>query len=230
MNLEERVARTETDLLREQVDRLTAQVKDLKPRRDLLSVLKDLAPLITPIIVALFTLYATRNITAAIERQKLQLSHVSAMKDLMVKLATPGIERGEAEATAVSLAAFGTAALPPLLYELEASGEVRPLAAAAGIRAVALEHGEDTCAFLTRILENRSGLFSWRAHRRVIDLLGRIGCSSSVPALESLRATLAASEGLDQYRRMVSEDDPPSQRHLKTIVEALDDALERIGQ
>ena len=110
-DLHKRVERLEFDTLSRRIEELENHVKGLVPSRSFLSVLKEFLPLLTPIIVALIGLYATAVIKGAIQERQLDLSELTAIRELMVKLAAPGNDLETAEATAVALSAFGTPAI-----------------------------------------------------------------------------------------------------------------------
>ena len=157
-------------------------------------------------------LYATISITGAIEKKRLELSQLTAIRELMVKLATPGAEPADAAATAMSLAAFGPPTIVPLIHELQAEGQTRPGAAEHGLRTLAFQYTVEVCGTLSQVLEDRSRLFTWKTHRRVIILLGDIGCADAVPVLKRYQATLEASDGLSQYKKIVSEISEPDNK------------------
>ncbi len=221
-DLESRVKDNEARLTQIRLDALAADMKQVKSSRKILPRIKDIAAILTPLILAAISLYVTHAITGAMERERLQLDHLTAMRDLMVKLGSTDTGPAEAEATAVSLAAFGPTAIVPLIHELQAEGSVRPLAAEEGLRTVAFRYPESTCELLIKVMENRSGLFYWQAHRSAIMLLGDIGCTDAAPLLGGLKRVLETPDALERYARMVREERPPNHKALNKIRAEID--------
>jgi uncharacterized small protein (DUF1192 family) len=198
---------------------------DDRPGKRDWSTFKIFIPIISSLIVAGTGLLATFTIKASIDREKLELSNVAEMRDLLTTLREPGIERRKAEATAVSLAAFGTYAVVPLVMELQADGVVRPGAAEEGLRAVLAKEPEKACKALLKVLDNRTGLYSWKTHRDVVRLLGEGGCADAIPVLREMKSLLASEGGIETYRTTV-RDGPTAK--IDKIERELDRALERL--
>lgn len=228
-NLDSRVSDSQTRLLHLRLDALEKDVARITSSRNILSKLKEIAAIVTPLILAAISLYVTHAITGAMERERLELDHLTAMRDLMVKLGSADTGPAEAEATAVSLAAFGPTAIVPLIHELQADGSVGPLAAEEGLRAVAFRYPESTCDQLIKVMENRSGLFYWQTHRSVIRLMGDIGCSRAGPLLNDLKTILDSSDAVDRYTRIVREDRPPNHKALGKIRAEIDRTTQKLG-
>ena len=228
-NLESRLSDNEARLIQIRLDALAADIKQFKSSRKILPRIKDIAAILTPLILAAVSFYVTHAITGAMEQERLQLDHLTAMQDLMVKLGSPETGPAEAEATAVSLAAFGPTAIVPLIHELQADGSVRPLAAEEGLRTVAFRYPESTCDLLIKVLENRSGLFYWQTHRSAIMLLGDIGCTEAPPLLEKLKTILASPDALEKYTQMVREDRPPNHKALNKIRAEIDRTSQKLN-
>ncbi len=227
-DLEQRVDRLELDSLKRRVDGLDERVGALQPKRGLLAGLKEFAPFLTPVAVALIGVYATVVIKGAIEEQRLELSQLTAIRELMVDLAAPGTDLAAAEATAVTLSAFGPPAIVPLIHELQADGQTRPLAAEEGLRTLAFQHADRVCATLVQVLEDRSRLFAWKTHRRVIELLGQIGCADAAPVLRRYRTMFEADDAVEVYRKRVNEVPEPDMRAIGKLKESVKAALERL--
>jgi hypothetical protein len=227
-DLKQRVAATEIELLQHKVTHLEAEVKKAGSDSKLLPKIKDIAAILTPLILAAVSFYVTNSITGAMQREKLDLDHLSVMKELMTELASPDIDSAKAEAVAVSLAAFGQAAIVPLIHELQVGGDIRPLAAEEGLRAIAFRDPETVCARLGDVLRNRSGLFSWQAQNSVIRLLGDIGCGAALEDLKEFQVRLEAPDALRAYSAVVRETPAPTVKSIKKLQETLRHALEKL--
>lgn len=224
-----RLDQLEVESIRCQLRTLSADVEKLQPSRGFLAVVKALTPLIMPIVVAGIGWYATKSITGAIEREKLELSQVTAIQEMLVALSKPGIEPGEATATAVTLAAFGPPAIPPLIHVLGASGHVGQDAAGEGLRTLAFQHSSAVCDALTDVLDQRPRLFTWETHLLVVELLGEIGCVDALPVLQRYQDMLGAPNALSRYTSMVSEP-APERKDIEDVQDKLGKAIERLVQ
>jgi hypothetical protein len=131
------------------------------------------------------------SVDLSIKQRQLDLSYAKEMQGLLQKMAEPQAQAAQLFSTAVVLATFGEASLPPLLSELRYTG-LRADAALSGLEWLTLTHPEALCSTLPRVLENRARQFDLQAHERVLRLLAVARCSSAVPQLQ-------------QYRRLVDE-------------------------
>ncbi len=227
-DLKSRVDRLELESLRTDVAELTKVVEDLKPGKGIWDDLKNFMPILTPFILAGFGLWATTNITSAIEKQRLELSRLNAISEFMVEIRQPGANPRDAQAAAVSLAAFGTVSLEPLIHEMNSDGDVRPLAAMIGLRALAFEHAKEVRDQLEKVLSEGNRFFTWKAHRKVIDLLGDIGDGYTIKVLVDFKTMLEADDGLAEYRKTVSDSPGPTIKNQGKIQKDLERALEKL--
>ena len=120
-------------------------------------------PILTPIIVAVLGALLAYYLTGyfqqtldirklelevqklALEQRKTDLSGIGQMRELIAQLYKDGITPQEAEAIALSLAAFGDLAAPPLIHAIETGSPNRRTGAEAGLAAAALA-APDRCA------------------------------------------------------------------------------------
>ena len=226
--VERRVDGLELDDLRRRVKALEEQVAKLKPASGWITRLKDFAPILTPIVVALIGIYATTAIKGAIDRKQLELSQLTAIRELMVKLAAPDADLPTAEATAVALSAFGPPAIVPLIHELQSEGQTRSLAAERGLRTMAFQYPDQVCQALTQVLEDRSRLFAWSTHRHAIELLGQVGCTEAVPVLQGYRTMFESDHAVDLYKQRVSDDPEPNERAVAKLKDSVASALKQL--
>ncbi len=220
-----------SESLHERLDGIEKQLeKPASKEREPWNRLKVFSPIISGVLVALIGLWATHSITGAIERQRLELSHLTAMRELMIKLGDPKVERSEAEATGVLLGAFGSRAVAPLIHELGKPGGNRPLAARAGLRAAAFKDPDGTCELLVQVLENRRGLFSWRTQEEAVRLIGEIGCLEAAHVLREYRDLLSTDEGRKKYVNMVRDEPRPNVKAMGLLEKQVKIALEKLEQ
>ncbi len=189
--------------------KIEADLKALKPRqKDLWEKLQVLIPLASAVLVAVVGYFLTGSVNNAIQRQQLQLSNVKEMRDLLVQITSS--DQAQAEAAAFTLAAFGRPAAPPLMAALVAGGEVRGPAAETALRAIGLNDPDAVCGPARRIVDNRTGRFSWLAHIAAMRLLGDLDCREALPSVEAYARALADdSSDLERFARHFSSEPPP---------------------
>lgn len=220
-----------SDSEKKKFEELDERVSELESKKHTIwDKLKVFAPIISSVLVAFIGIWATQSITGAIERQRLELSHLTAMRELMIKLSNPGVEKAEAEATGVLLGAFGSRAVIPLIHELGKPGEVRPLAAREGLRTAGFKEPVETGKLLIRVLENRQGLFSWETHEEVVRLLGEIGYREALEILTEYKNLLDTPEGIEKYLKMVREEPKPSVKSIGILHELIQQTIEKLQQ
>jgi hypothetical protein len=170
--------------------RLEDDLKKLKPKeKDGWEKLQAITPLIAGVVLAFVSYLLTGSVNNAIQRGQLQLSNVKEMRELLAQLDT-GDARA-ADSAAFTLSAFGPPAVPPLLAALLAGGEVRAPAAERSLRAIGLSDPTAVCGPIQRVIDNRTGRFSWLAHLSTVRLLGDLECRDARASLEAYARALA---------------------------------------
>lgn len=190
-----------------------------------LAELPKWAPIITPIVVAVLGALLAYALTGyfqqsmdlrrlelelqkfALEQRRVDLSGIGQMRELIADLYREGITPAEAEAIALSLAAFGDLAAPPLIHAIETGSPNRRTGAEAGLAAAALAAPDRVCATLAQVLDNRTALFNWQTHESALRLLGQLGCRNQRLSVEAFGRLLDG--GVAAYRPTVHEDGVP---------------------
>lgn len=213
--LEQRIKRIEDDIasgktpLEKRVDELEAKTRALQPKkRDGWDKLQALGGILTAITTAVVGYLLTGSVNMALEKRKLESTNVGQMRDLIRTFNSDTIASGEAEAHALTLAAFGEFAVPTLTAALGTNTQARALAAETGLLAVALHDRPFVCSTLTDVLDNRTRRYTWLLHQRTVALLGKLDCGSK------------AERALDRYMTLVLNARTPE--GLATYVNALD--------
>lgn len=214
-------------------------------------LLKDaLPPILSGVVILWLGYLAKDSFDQAIRRQQVELAYAKEMQGLLLQLSDPNTGERQAIAAATTLTAFGSYAVIPLIHELQADDDIRPVAAQEGLRALALKDREGVCQSLEAVLRNRTQLYCWQTHKNIIGLLGEIGCREALSGLEDYQAILEgkvggragqllghdSNEGLSQrissYRSIVCEKSPPDEEALKKILQDLKETkrkLEELG-
>jgi hypothetical protein len=182
-------------------------------------------PMLTPIIVAVLGALLAYALTGyfqqtldikklelelqkfTLEQRKTDLGGIGQMRELIADLYQEGITPADAEAIALSLAAFGDLAAAPLIHAIETGSPNRRTGAEAGLAAAALATPDRVCATLAQVLDNRSALYNWQTHESVLRLLGQLGCRNQRLSVEAFGRLLGG--GVAAYRPTVHEDGVP---------------------
>jgi len=188
--------------------RLEDDVKKLRPKgKDGWDMLQAVTPLLAGILLAFVSYFLTGSVNNAIQRGQLQLSNVKEMRDLLAQLDTA--DATAADSAAFTLSAFGRPAVPPLIAALLAGGDVRMPAAERSLRAIGLNDPAAVCGPIRRVIDNRTGRFSWLAHLSTIRLLGDLECRDARTSLEAYSRSLAlvkAPADIEQFASRVERD------------------------
>jgi hypothetical protein len=230
--------------LEEQLEEVRSTLEDLRARlkaleqkssaprpekvKDKWDKLGVFSPLVTGIVLAVVAYFLTGSINLALQKQQLELSGARETRELVSSLSSRDTSREEAEATAITLAAFGRPAILPLVNTLESGGEVRRPAAERALQLLGLTHQDETCAALQRVLENRAGVYSWETHAATIRLLGQLACGNSLPAVEDYHRLVAAAftdEGLKTYTSIIRHDPEFKRDRLPLLQQDLNQSL-----
>lgn len=194
-------------------------------RKDIWDILNAVAPLITGGVVALFLFFVKDSVDLALKERQLEVTSVTGMRELLVKLRGGKLDENEAEATAIALAAFGQYAVVPLISVLQSGGDTSARAAHKGLQMLALtEHRGTACQAFVKVIENKTQLFSWQTHYEVIYLIGEMNCRKE--ALEVLRTYKmdVESGGLEAFKTRVAEESTLSSGDLGLVWRALKNA------
>ncbi len=240
--VEDRVARLEADMerlrpsLTERVERLEEVVKqEPSLSQQVMEILgKYLLPIISSAVIIVLGYWLKDSVDQALARQQLQLSYATEMQELLEKMSTPGAPRSQIEAAALVLATFGAHAVVPLTNELQLEDSLRAPAAESGLRAMALTESVHACHILEKVLTNRTRLYRWETHRRVIKLLGELHCQNSLPAVKEYLGLITEADRdaatLNRYRMTLRRDSTPGRDGIKQIRTAIEWSLNLLAR
>jgi hypothetical protein len=180
-----------------------------KPK-DFWDKLQTVSVLSSGVIVAIVGFFLTGSVNTAIQKKGLELSSAKEMRELVMTL-SKAKNREEAETAAITLAAFGQFAIPPVVGILQGAGggSVQMLAAEKGLQTIGVVEPDAVCGALAQIVKNRTRLFAWDAHGAAIRLLGNLNCRKSLPDLRDYNQLVQQAskpEGLKKYQGIVRED------------------------
>jgi hypothetical protein len=222
----------------EKVDQLTQRIGAveelfLEPSRAMdrrLAWAKVFVPALTPMVLLLFGFLLKDSYERAMNERELELSQASEMRELLLTLEREDVKQTEANAAAMTLAAFGRPALQPLIQILDHDGTVRPLAALRAIRAVGMAHHDATCLQLDKTLGTSHRVYSWQTHKKVIQLVGELECWQVYGTLGQYGTYIdqASGEGLGSYREIVRGH--PDLKDIPGLKEEWEQTMEILGE
>ena len=186
-----------------------------------------LAPILTPVVLLVLGYWLTDSINLALKKQELQADTVSAMQKLLSQMNKQDLTGAEAESVAIALAAYGHFAVTPLIHELSSPTPERSLAAQRALGLLSLSRPPELCRQLTRLLQNRTQLFSWQTHRKTLRLLGQVNCRESLPVLEEYARAVENAKtdsGLAEFQKWFEPKFPPTRESVKLIEKDIEQA------
>jgi hypothetical protein len=239
-SIEERLDRVERELdrLRPSLDQRVARLEqashpgaapDPRRKRFVAWMGAELPKFLTAGVLLLVGWWLKDSVDLAIKQRQLDLSYAKELQGLLQTMGDPAADMVKLEATAVVIASYGDAALPPLLSELRRTG-LRADAAAAGIATLALTRPDSVCDALPQVLGHRGQQYDWQAHLKVVRLLGANGCRQGVDALQSY-ATVVRDASLGNaagFEALVSAPPPAPAENYPQLLEEIEASLRRI--
>ena len=197
----------------------------------------DAAPLVMPLVsslisggaLALVAYWLTGNIELALKRDTLQLTQVKEMQALISALTSDKLDTESALPTALTLAAYGKPAVPPLLTLLtERFDEVRGPAAESALRAIGLANRDAVCEPMVTLARARAGRLAWPVHATVIRLIGDVRCDKAIEQLKAMDQRLASVNLAELKAEFASKPafDKASVRELRSSIAATVRSLE----
>lgn len=182
--------------------------------------------LLAAVVLLVIGYWIKDSVDLAIKRQQLQLAYSKEMQAHLEHMAEANADRDKIERSAMLLAAYGEPAIIPLLNEARNDG-LRGTAAESGLRFLALTDPDAVCRVLSRVLQNRSRLFGWQGHLRIVRSLGDSGCTGARPELERYRDALRAVAGGAPPDLFADE---PKADGLQQLQQEVERALERLAR
>ena len=150
---------------------------------------------LSSVIFGIAGIAITVLLTHALEVRQLEIAQGQAVKELLGTLNRRDVSDSEARAAGFALAAYGRAAIAPLVHQLQSSDPIRRGAAEEGLLALGLTHRGEACDILARIIDNRTRRYSWTTHHSAIRLLGSLGCRGKRGSLLRYRDVVGRSPG-----------------------------------
>lgn len=183
-----------------------------------------LAKLLLPVLLFWLAFTFKDSVQHALEYRALEVKSAEAIEKLLQTLHEPEIEIGKASAAALTLSAYGEAAIMPLVGALEHGSTNTETAAKQGLFIIGLNHPEAVTRGLATVLSKRHGQFRWQTHQAAIEILGKIQQAEAREVLVSYRSLLekSSNEGLPQWEKVVrgpkKEDYEQTQKTLNTAM------------
>ncbi len=195
----------------------------------ILGDLKDaVLPVMPSLIMLLVGYWLVQSVELDMKKDRLDADTAQKMRDfiqILIEPEAPAID--QMRSTALVLGAFGGKAVFPLLSVLEAGSPDQVVAVQEGLVHAGLTDPDFTCAVLTDVIRDRTGVYGWRTHKMVIGVVGRIGCRQARGPLN--RYVERAQGDLQAFNRTI-EDTLPDRTALVSLEKTARQALERLAQ
>jgi len=205
---------------------LQKKVEGLQPKkRDNWEKMQMIASIISPLITFGLGFFFINLVNQGIERQRVQVSNVSQMQSLLKELRDPSTPAEAAETAAISLSAFGPAAITPLLNLIQSGEANSVIAGETGLRAIGMTDQELTCQRLIKVIHSRSPLYSWFTHRSAIRLIGDLSCKDAVRPIEKYDGLLKNStteDGLAAFKQFVRDNPTLTAESIELLQKDID--------
>ena len=209
--------------LDERLKKIEEKLEKLSPpkKKDAWDRLQASSTLISSIGAAVLAFFLTGSVNQALQQRQYELSAVKEMKQSISDLNKPGISDADAQSKAAELAAFGHPAVPAFINFLQSENEETVHGAERGLRLVGSLTPENVCPQVTSIISNRSGLYTFKTHRRALEIIADLNCENSLPAVSAYNKLL---KDRDSLVAIVSDSLVPEQSEFKEVKAAAEHA------
>lgn len=207
------------------LEAIEGSLKKMSPRSSLRDWIQALSPFLTAVVIFVMGFVLKDSVTQALEREKLDLSYVTNVRDLIKGFDTAQ-EQASADSNAIALAMYGRFALVPLVERLQ-GGDVAQLAAERGLRIVAASDPAAACTAFTRILRDPARQYTWQTHEAAVRLMGAADCVPAIGLLRAYREQLRALEDparLADFARRFSNRDAFDAENVAGFTTQVEDA------
>lgn len=184
---------------------LESAVVKLKEGPSWKSWIKVLSKLLLPILLFWLVFTFKDSVQHALEYRRLEVESAQAIEKLLQTLHMENLEMGKATAAALTLSAYGDAAIMPLVGALEHGSSNTETAARQALFVIGLNHPDALTRGMAAVLAKRQGQFRWQTHQAAIEILGKVAHPEARDVLLSYRPLLTepVSKGLPKWKRAV---------------------------
>ncbi len=185
-----------------------------------------LSKLLLPLLLFWLAFTFKDSVQHALEYQRLEVESAEAVEKLLQTLHQEEVEIGKAKAAALTLSAYGEAAIMPLVGALEYGSVNTEIAANQGLFVLGLSHPGAVSQTLATVLSKRKGQFRWQTHQTAIEIIGKLEHPMARDALMSYKVLFEKplTEGLTSWQQTVrgaqKENYEDTQKTLITALEA----------
>jgi len=166
-------------------------IRKMNPKSSVRDWIQTLSPFVIAITVFVIGFIFKDSVVQALEREKLDLSYVTNVRQLIQDL-DKAEDQSSADSNAIALAMFGKFSIVPLVDRLHLGDGVTHLAAERGLRVTGTANPVAACSAFTKILRDSAHQYAWQTHTAVVRLMGVSDCVPSLPVLEAYLAELEA--------------------------------------
>ncbi len=164
-----------------------------------------LSKLLLPLLLFWLAFTFKDSVQHALEYRRLEVESAGAIEKLLQTLHQEEVEIGKATAAAITLSAYGEAAIMPLVTALELGSSNTETAARQALFFLGMSHPEAVSLSLATVLAKRRMQFRWQTHQAAIEIAGKISDPEARNALLSYGDLLQkpSNEGLPVWQLAV---------------------------
>jgi hypothetical protein len=171
--------------------------------------------ILTPVALIVITYLLNGRVELALKKSQARVGTVKEMQSLILEIVRAGNDDKASEA-AVALAAYGEDSIDPLMNLLHSRAASVARAAKEGLLTVGAGKSQPVCDRVSRILANRTRLYTWEEHAAAVDLIAALDCRGSDATLTAYRDMLARDK-LEKFATYVSRSLPPDQDNFDSL-------------
>lgn len=164
-----------------------------------------LSKLLLPLLLFWLVFTFKDSVQHALEYQRLEVESAEAIEKLLQTLHKEEVEIAKSMAAALTMAAYGEAAIVPLVGALEHGSANTETAVKQGLFILGLSHPVPVSRTLGMVLSKRKRQFRWQTHQAAIEIIGKVEHPKARDILMSYRVLLEkpAAEGLTGWQQTV---------------------------
>lgn len=183
-----------------------------------------LSKLLLPLLLFWLAFTFKDSVQHALEYQRLEVESAEAIEKLLQTLYTKEVSASDSTAAALTLSAYGEAAIMPLIGVLEYGSTNAETASRQALFILGLNHPETVTQNLKTVLSKQNLQFRWQTHQTAIEIIGKINHPVGRDALISYENLFKknSSEGLKKWKQIVrgANNENYEETH-KTLTDAL---------
>lgn len=200
-------------------------------RGRLARIFGSLAPawpqLLSSVVMLVLGFAVKDSVDLAIRQQQLQQNFAAGARSGLEKMSVEGADPEATKQAAVVVAAFGSAAVMPLVNELRAGGN-RTVGAEAGLSALTLTEPDAVCRTLGRALAHSGQWLNAEAYMATVRTLALADCLPALAVLRDHRTRLSTEQATKIEPTPPLMEPHPTPQQIKGALHELTQAIRHL--